>query len=126
MEIIHGPRQKIKGGIITKTGTLSLIVDIMDAITDSQEWSRRQTKDPIIIDAEKRQSQALERAKAYLPIEIFNELDDANTRISSAYGDAGIMYGLYIAANIADLLKEIGANPFALSEIYLERMKGGA
>lgn len=98
---------------------LSLVADIMYTVTDSEEWANRQANDPCINEAETLKENALEKAQAYLPRNVYMALSDAVTHIASAYSDAGIMYGMYVA----NALEKVIENPFALSGFYLDRME---
>ena len=76
----------------------SAIIDaIMAAITQADTWVDILTNDPGIVRAEKRFDKALEAAKPYLPRPIYMELSDAYGNGISAYGDAGILYGMHVA-----------------------------
>ena len=96
---------------------LNIIADIFDAISGADEWSRRQMEDKCIISAEDRFDSVLEKARQHLPRELSDELDSAKMDITTAYGDAGIMYGIYVAS----VMRGIGTHSAELSE----RMNGG-
>ena len=99
---------------------LSLMTDIFDAISGADEWSRRQMEDKCISDADNSFACVQEKLRPYLTKELFNELDGARARLTSAYGDAGIMYGIYVAS----VLRDIGRHSTELSAVYSERMNG--
>ena len=99
---------------------LSTMADIMDGIVQSEEWEELQMNDPGIEAAEGRWSRALERAKTYLPRELYNELSDANCGEVSAYSDVAILYGMRVAA----VIQAVTANPAAMTRVWLERVEG--
>ena len=98
---------------------LSIMADIMDGVEQTDEWKDIQMGDPGIEAAEGRWSRALERAKTYLPRELYNELSDANCGEVSAYSDVAILYGMRVAV----VIQEVTANPAAMTRFWLERQE---
>lgn len=96
---------------------LSLVADIMAGIINSDEWNDIQLHDPDIKAAEERRERVLESAKAYLPREVYVELSDAQSGEVAAYIAPAIMYGIHVA----EVIREVSANPTELSRYYLER-----
>lgn len=99
---------------------LSLMADIMAGIISSDEWNDIQLHDPDIKAAENRRKRVLESAKAYLPREVYVELSDAQGGEVAAYIVPAIMYGIHVA----EVIREVSANPTELSRYYLERRGG--
>ena len=99
--------------------TLSLMADIICNIEQTEEWTELQMNDPGIKDADSRLGRALDRAKTYLPRELYNELSDANCGEVSAYSDVAILYGMRVAA----VIQAVTANPAAMTRFWLERQE---
>ena len=98
---------------------LSLMDDIMFVgLERTDEWNRVQLSDPMITTANARWRAALEKAKAFLPTEIYMELDAANADEVTANGDAGILFGI----RVADAIRDVITRPADLSRHILERM----
>ena len=97
---------------------LSLMSNIMSAITGADEWENLQMHDPGVEAAADRWEQARERARAYLPKDIYNELSNAQCGEVAAYSDIAILYGMRVAAAI----QETTANPMELTRFRLERL----
>ena len=58
---------------------LSLMAGIMNGIDQTDEWMDIQLNDPGLKAAASQLRRAMERAKAYLPKELYNELSDAQS-----------------------------------------------
>lgn len=67
--------------------------------------------------AENRLKRVMESAKAYLPREVYVELSDAQSENVETYIEPAIMYGIHVA----EVIREVSANPTELSRYYLER-----
>lgn len=98
---------------------LALMDEIMGVITQADEWQEIQMQDPIIADARNCWKTAFKRAKAFLPEEIYMELEDAKASEVSAIGGAGILFGIHVA----DAIRDMASRPADLSRYVLERMK---
>ena len=96
---------------------ISLAAELLDAVTQTEEWGRRQTTDPGISATRNRCRAALEKARAYLPAELYMELSDAQSAEVAAHCDVAIMYGFYVA----EVIRSVVANPAKLSEYWLQR-----
>lgn len=102
------------------TGTdLSIMADIMNGITNADEWTRIQTTDPGIAAADDMWDKALSNARPYLPQDIYDELSTASASEASAYGDAGILYGIHVA----EAIREVVAHPEELTRFWIERVE---
>ena len=98
---------------------LSLMDDIMFVgLARTDEWNDILLHDPMIAAADARWRAALEKAKAFLPTEIYMELDAANADEVIANGDAGILFGI----RVADAIRDAVARPADLSRHILERI----
>lgn len=98
---------------------LSLMADIMNGVAQSDEWGEIQKNDPGITAAQAELDRARERARAYLPREVYDDLCDAEGSDAAAYCDAAILYGMHVAATI----QAVAANPAELSRFWLERRR---
>ena len=97
---------------------LALMDDIMFAgITKADEWNDIQLHDPRIAAADARWKAAIEEAKAFLPRDLYFELDAAHVDVVTDTADAAILFGLHIA----DAIRDATSRPADLSRHILER-----
>lgn len=99
--------------------TLSLMADIMDGITGTDEWDEFQMNNSYIEAAVSRWKAVLEIAKQYLPKEVYIKSSDAQGSVAVAFSDAGILYGI----RFAEVMREMVAHPEELTRYYLEKME---
>ena len=99
---------------------LSIMNDIMSGVSQTREWNDRQETDPCIKEADDRFTTALDAAKQYIPLELYNELADANAHDCATYSDAGILYGIHVGM----VIKDASAHPNQLAQFWLDRMEG--
>lgn len=105
-----------------KNKNLALMDDIMGCITQSDEWFEILLHDPAIVAADSRWETAIERAKALIPDELYDELHDSHEAKASAVGDAGILFGIHVA----DAIRDVVSRPTDLSRYVLKRIEGKA
>lgn len=98
---------------------LVLMDDIMQMVVQADEWQDIQLNDPRIAAARDHWNAVLERAKAFLPKEIYIELEDAEAGEVSATSDAGILFGIHVA----NAIRDVASRPADLSRRVLKRMK---
>ena len=98
---------------------LALMDDIMQMITQADEWEEIQRNDPRITDAVNCWKAVLERVENLLPRELYAELLDANAGEVAAIGDVGILFGIHVA----DAIRDVASRPADLSMRVLERMR---
>lgn len=96
---------------------LSLMSDIMNGVCQSAKWEEIQMSDPGITAAQAELDRARERARAYLPRKVYDDLCDAEGSGAAAYCDAAILYGMHVAATI----QAVAANPAELSRYWLQK-----
>lgn len=96
---------------------LSLMDSIMNGIDQTDEWMDIQLNDPGLKAAASQLRRAMERAKAYLPKELYNELSDAQSGELAAHSDLAILYGMHVAA----VIQAVAANPSELTRFWEER-----
>lgn len=102
---------------------LNIMDELMQAITQTDAWSDLQRNDPLILRAENELNGVLERVRPLIPKELFIELSDcALGAIASAYGEAGILYGI----RVADTIRDAAADPIAVAEHVLQRTERAA
>lgn len=101
---------------------LALMDDIVQSICQTDEWNEIQLNDPRITAARDRWEAALERARAFLPNELYMELSDAQAGEVAYTSDAGILLGIHVA----DAIRDVASRPADLSRHILERMEGRA
>lgn len=101
---------------------LALMDDIMDMVTQADEWAEIQTHDPRITDAGNCWDTVMERTKALLPRELYDELSDAHSSVIAAIGDVGILFGIHVA----EAIRDVAARPADLSRYILNRTEGRA
>ena len=98
---------------------LALMDDIMDAVTQLDEWMETQQKDPRITYADNRWCTAIEQAMALLPRELYDELCEAHSSEVAATGDAGILFGIHVA----DAIRDVASRPMDLSRHIQNRIR---
>lgn len=98
---------------------LALMDDIMQMVTQADEWQDIQLNDPRITAAHERWKAVLERVKDLLPWELYADLSDANASEVVATGDIGILFGIHVA----DAIRDVASKPMALSRYILNRIK---
>ena len=84
-----------------------LMGEILEAITQSEDWEDVQQNDPLIQKANAGFEAAIQEAKKYLPIDVFLKVNDAWGTSIKEHGDAGILFGL----RVADTIREMAAHP---------------
>lgn len=99
----------------TKEG--AFMADIMNGILSADEWNRRQMGDICIKRADSEMYNLIEKAEPYLPRELINALSDGIGDVASAYSNAGILYGVYVAFEI----QKTAQNPKILQREYISR-----
>lgn len=98
---------------------LAMMDEIMGTITQFDEWADIQIHDPMITAADDQFEAAMERAKAFIPKEFYDELYDTHEAKASALGDAGILFGL----RVADVIRDVASRPADLSRHILKRIE---
>ena len=98
---------------------LALMADIMGTIVQADEWQDIQLNDPMITDARNCWETILKRAKAFLPEDIYLELEDAEAGEVAATGNAGILFGIHVA----DAIRDVASRPADLSRHVLKRIE---
>lgn len=99
---------------------LMLMDELMAGITSSKEWCDIQINNPEITRGSAHLSNIMEKVKNLLPRNLYLELSEAQTDATASYIDPAIMYGIHVAF----VLMSTAAQPEALSQYVLERMKG--
>lgn len=97
---------------------LEIMDDIMSAITQANAWQEVLERDELVEKAWAEWSQLIEQARNYLPEDLCDRLDNAACSISSSHGDAGILFGIYVA----NAVRTVTAFPGALSHHIVARM----
>ena len=100
--------------------SLAVADEIMSTISQSEEWNDIQMTSPGVVAATSRMNGALERAREFLPKDIFAELELAQGAALGAIGEAAILYGIHVA----DVIRGVAANPIDWSRYTLERRAG--
>lgn len=98
---------------------LALMDDIMDAVTQLDEWMETQQNDPRITTANNRWCTVIEQVKALLPRGLYDELCEAHSSEVAATGDVGILFGIHVA----DAIRDVASRPTDLSRYILKRVK---
>lgn len=94
----------------------AIMDDIMDRITQTEEWNRIQLEDPQIAEAE-REAEVLYRDLGGKEQDRVTEL---LAGLSTAYSYAAILYGMRVAVAI----HEATADPCVMSRYVLKRLEG--
>lgn len=95
-----------------------IIKNIMNGIIQTGKWERISTNDPQITAAERKLDAVMQKISASVPRNVWNELESAITFSESAYTDAAVLYGMYVAY----LIQTEVANPSIYSEYVLHVM----
>lgn len=96
---------------------VSMMAEIMDSILQTDEWMEMQLNDPGIKAADSVFEQALDKAKGYIPHDLYVELSDTRCGVIAAYADAAVLYGM----NVITTIQRVAANPHELSRFWLQR-----
>ncbi len=94
---------------------LAIMDDIMDRVTQTEEWNRIQLEDPAIAKAEREAE------------ELYNNLDRKGqdraqsllASLACAYSCVAILYGM----RVAEAIRETVADPCAFSQYILKRLE---
>lgn len=101
------------------TTELEIMDELMNAVTQTDEWKRIQLQDARILEAERELYGVLEQVRQYIPAHLMAELEDAMCgAVPAAYGDVGILYGI----QVADAIHAVAAKPTLLSRHIMERV----
>lgn len=99
---------------------LELMNELMGAISQTGEWERIETTDPQVKEADKRHTAALNMVRDLVPADVYAELEDATLSYAFAIKDSAILYGI----QVADVIHAMAADPVALSQYVVNRIKG--
>lgn len=99
---------------------LELMNELMVGISQTGEWERIEVTDPQVKEADERHTAALNKVRHLIPAEDYAELEDATLSYAFAIKDSAILYGI----RVADVIRSMAADPVALSQYVVDRMKG--
>ena len=98
---------------------LEIMDEIMSAVTQTDAWQEVLQKDELVKKAWAELNPLMEQARNYLPKDLWVRLEDAACAISSAHGDAGILFGIHVA----DAIRAVTTCPGALSHHIVARLE---
>lgn len=104
-----------------KQKSLAMMDAILGAISESREWNDYQKAFPAVAEALSRMNAALERAREFLPQNVYDELEIAEGGGLSALGEAGILFGIHVG----NVIRETVAASAAFSPYMPNSQQGG-
>ncbi len=104
-----------------KQKSLAMMDAILGAISESREWIEIQNTSPVIVEAFASMDAAVEKARAYIPADLCDELEIAQSAAIGAIGEAGILYGIHVG----DVIHQTTADPIPLAHFIQSGRKEG-
>lgn len=83
-----------------------MIEEIMEFLRSSDTWAYRSRHDPEVIAAEKEFTAFVEKIRPRLSDCEYADLLDADSATSATYAEAGLLFGLYIADKLRELIND--------------------
>lgn len=96
-----------------------LVAEIMNDVTQTNEWSQIQTGDPYILKAEKSLYAMLNLLRQHVPEAVVENLEGVALELASAHIHAAIRYGIHVA----DAIRDAAARSADLSWYILKCVK---